>query len=180
MTTEVPGDSDIQQLWDSFEHTAFRLEAQPSYAVPEEQESLAEFRSGGPMTPHTEIGYFEAWLDQVRGLVQDGRRVRRVRILDAPPSEYQRWELWSDHWYRDVGEEITYLDRELATSLGIPSEDWWLFDDTAVVLLRQDADRTLSRWEFETEPERVAPYVAWRELALRRASPTAPKLPADP
>mgnify|MGYP006178464347 CR=1 FL=1 len=43
-----------------------------------------------------------------------GKRVERVRVVDDPPSDYLRFEISITPHNLAVGEDIRYLDRDLA------------------------------------------------------------------
>jgi hypothetical protein len=149
---------------------AFRIEAQPSYRTsPAESEALAGFLAGNAQPPSA-FPVWQSWLDQVRGWTEGGKTLARVRIIDSPPTGYQRWSLWCTNWHRDAGEDIRYLTREAADNLGIPRGDWQLFDHSRLVLMTftdtgEPAGKTLI-----TEPAVIRRYQGWRVLALRHAT----------
>ena len=102
MATPISGD-EFGELLRTFQRSAFRLEVQPFYAIGEEQPEFERFLAGSPRPP-TEISWWNAWLGQVAGLTRQGKTVTRVRVLDEPPTDYQRWMLWADPWYAEAGE----------------------------------------------------------------------------
>jgi hypothetical protein len=167
---------ELQALLSNFELTAFRLEAQPKYAVTEEREAFEGFVAGAPRPP-SEYAWWQEWLDMIRDLNRRGRRIERVRVLAEPPSDYQRWECWGDRWHGEAGEHISYLPRSEALAAGLPLEDWWLFDSSRLVLMQFNAEGTLTASELNTEPETVSRYCELRELAIRRAPPACEYLP---
>ena len=59
--------------------TAFRLELQPAYAEPVEQETLTKFLAGQPQEP-TQVPAIRDWFDQVARMTREGRRMERVRV----------------------------------------------------------------------------------------------------
>ena len=154
----------------TFRRTAFRLETRDSYALGYERADFGQFLAGSPVPP-PEIDWWRPWLDRVTRWRQEGKAVCRVRVLADPPTDYQRWMLWSDRWAAEAGEEIRYLSRTRAEALGVPLADWWLLDDERVILMRftetgEDAGKVLV-----TKPSDVAPYREWRDRALRNATP---------
>jgi hypothetical protein len=97
----------------------------------------------------------------------------RVRIVDTPPTDYQRWMQWMDRWNGEAGEEILYLTRQGAREAGIipqiGPDDWWLFDDERLVVMRHDGDgRRIQAELFMNEPE-VEQALQWRERTIRAA-----------
>src|SRR5262245_44978292 len=103
----------MQTLSDSFtafKTEAFRLEVLPAYSIPSEVDALVAFRQG--RVPAVAPDYRE-WLDLVARTTDGGRRIVRVRIVDVPPTEYQRFELeWAYLLNVDAGESIRYITRQ--------------------------------------------------------------------
>lgn len=165
---------DFNSLFRYFHDTAFRLETRPFYAVAEEREAYEGFLAGHP-EPLTAFGFFTAWRDQIADLTARGRRVERVRLLDDPPSDYQRWEIWAGPFSADAGEVIRYLPRHRAIDLRIPdTDDWWLFDSQRLAHVRFDEEGRPLGGEIVTDPDIVAQHCAWRDLAVQHASDPVP------
>lgn len=176
MTVTRISEKEFGDLLRSFARTAFRFEARDAYAIGFEREEYERFMAGSPRPP-SEIGWWREWLDQTARLTREGKTVSRVRVLAEPPSDYQRWMLWADPWYAAAGEQITYLTHREAYSLGLPDNDWWLLDGERALSMAFDAGgRVRARW-LVTDPERIAQYLEWRDLAVRNAT-TAEKFAA--
>lgn len=170
---------DFNDLFRYFTRSAVRLETQAVYLVAEEQESVAEFLAGEPR-PVTEFGFYAAWLDKIRAATTAGKRVERVRILDEPPTDYQRWEVWSGQFNQAAGEVIRYLPRSRAVAVGLPVEnDWWLFDGEQLAVMRFDGDGTPLGGEILTDAGTVAQHQAWWELAVEHSQPVPPTSVVD-
>ncbi len=124
-------DDEFADAFRTFATTAFRLELQPAYAEPVEQETVAKFLAGQPERPSDVPGIRE-WLEQVSQMAREGRRIERVRVHEDPPTDYQRWERWAGQWNVDAGEMIHYLTRRQAEDAGllpaVGGDDWWLLD----------------------------------------------------
>ena len=102
----------------------------------------------------------------------EGKTVSRVRVLDEPPTDYQRWLLWADPWHAAAGEDIRYIPRSRAVRVGLPlAHDWWLLDDTRVITMRFTPDGEVDGKMLITDPELVAKYRAWHSIAVRNAIP---------
>lgn len=157
-------------MFRTFRESAFHLETREHYAMTYERDAFQRFLDGRPLPP-SGLPWWQAWLDQMRELTRQGKRIRRVRVLSEPPSDYQRWELWGTPWHIEVGEEIRYISRHRAEQIGLPLEyDWWLFDDERLIITRfTDAGEIASK-ELITDPGNVAPYRTWRDLAVRNAT----------
>ncbi len=123
--------------------SAWRLEAQPTYAIPREQPNLARWRAGEAPP----AGHNAAWRGQVRSWTTAGKTVGRVRLLDSPRTEYQRYQLeWSIPGNTAAGEVVYLVEAGTAAELGIARQDFWMFergDDLTVVRLNFAEDGTL-------------------------------------
>jgi Family of unknown function (DUF6879) len=165
---------DFNNLFRYFTATAVRLEVQPVYAVTDERESVDEFLAGEPR-PVTEFPFYAQWLDRIRTATAHGKRVERVRVLDEPPTDYQRWEIWSGQYNAAAGETIRYLRRSRALQIGVPvTDDWWMFDSQHVALMRFAADGEPLGGEIVSDPTIVSRHRAWWDLAVAHSSPTPP------
>lgn len=169
---------DFNYLFDRFQVEAFRLETLPVYRVAEEQQWFDQFLDG-TIRPLTEIPFFAEWHASIRAATAEGRAVRRVRILDEPPTDYQRFEIWAGQFNSAAGETLLYLTRGRAAELGLPLDhDWWLFDQQRLAIMRFDPDGRPLGGDITTDKHLVRQHRAWRDLALRHATPCGEWLPA--
>lgn len=165
-----PRDDLSDDLLSLFTRSAFRLETQPTYAMTYEADDFAKFLAGSPVPP-PDVGWWRPWLDQMAALTRAGKRIGRVRIVDDPPSDYTRWELWAAPWHAQAGEQISYLLRARAAEVGLPLDaDWWLLDDERVLILRYTDAGEMTGRELVTDPAVVAQHRKWRDLAVRHAT----------
>ncbi|MEU8364907.1 DUF6879 family protein [Nonomuraea sp. NPDC048882] len=163
-----------------FKHTAFRLELQPSYLVPEETKILAAFLKGEPRSP---VPVYQDWYNQVAEGVRQGKRIERVRVQDDPPTPYQRFERWLDAWNVASGEIMRYLTRQQAFDIGLlpdaGSTDWWLLDSSQLIIMRFDEAGRPGTHELVDDPAVVVQACAWRDLAVHHSVLSTPDAPAD-
>ena len=164
------GEAEFGYLLRTFERYAFRFETQPAYALDYEQADFDRFLAGNPIPP-PEVGWWQPWFSQIRNQTRAGRLISRVRVLAEPPTDYQRWGLWAAPWHEDAGEHMTYLTRRKADDLGLPRDDWWLLDDERVIAMGFDAEGHVTGKTLITDPELIARYLRWRDLAVRNATP---------
>jgi hypothetical protein len=73
------------------------------------------------------------YTDVVAPAARRGVALRRARIVSEPVSDYVRWE----HWLTGpvnitAGETVRWLPRRLASTLAIPGNPYWIFDDHLV------------------------------------------------
>ncbi|WP_166379813.1 DUF6879 family protein [Catellatospora methionotrophica] len=168
--SEVLAGEDFESLWRYYRVSAFRLETQPVYTVAGEQDTLRRYLTGHPQHP-ADVPYLATWLDQIRQVTAEGRRVERVRIVDEPPTDYQRWERWVGQWNTEAGERIRYLSRAVAESIGLPlAADWWLFDEERVAVMRFDETGRPLGGTVVTDPAVVVQHLAWRDLAIKHSA----------
>ncbi|WP_017623149.1 DUF6879 family protein [Nocardiopsis chromatogenes] len=137
MADLIPPGPDLDRLFRDFRFTAWRLETRRAYGVAEEDRPYREWLAGRDPG----IGWFVPWLGLVRAETAKGKRMERVRLVDDPPSDYLRWELWGTPYNLAAGEDIRYLPRGHPVVRELPAEDFWLFDSEAVARLCFDGDR---------------------------------------
>ncbi|WP_406482948.1 DUF6879 family protein [Streptomyces sp. NBC_01615] len=155
------------QLFERFEHTAWRLETRRRYASDEATDTWAQFVRGE--TPTWDLT--TPWSVTIREKTAGGARVGRVRIVDDPATQGQRYLLAYAEKNTALGEDIRNLSRAEADRLSLPAEDFWIFDSRLVALLRFDADDNFTDVELITEPAEVVRYAMVRDAAMHHAVP---------
>lgn len=153
-------------FFNSYRREAFRLETLPVYNVSKEQVELENFLTSGRL----DIPDEDPWLTRVRRFRQTGRWIGRVHVICRPLTDYLRYEFAVYRHTVAAGEDVRILDLTDRPNPGLPAEDFWLFDDTAIVRMDYKPDGTQLRREL-LENVDPAPYVAWKRLALRHAQP---------
>lgn len=152
--------------------SAFRFEQQPAYAVDYERDLYDLFLAGTPEPP-TKSEALRGWLIQVKQHTSKGKRIERVRIIDEPPTDYQRWTAWMDRWNREAGEIIHYLTRRKArVAQLLPAAgdtDWWLLDDERLMTMAYNDEGRRIGTHLTTEEAAVQQARLWRDLAVRTA-----------
>lgn len=152
-------------LFHDFQRSAFRLETRERYGVPSEQAAFQAFLAG----EDPDLSWFGSWLDLVRSQTGRGRRIERVRIVDTPPTDYQRFELYATPLNLAAGEDIRYLPREAARRLGLPEHDFWLFDAQTIAYLHFDSGDRLLGAELSQDPDRLAEHLSAQRTAWTHA-----------
>lgn len=130
--------NDFVQLFDRFEHSAFRLETLDRYTVEEEEKELTRFVGGEPL-PHDPNS---EWCGFLKDAAAEGKQVSRVHKLPRRLTPYLRFELeWCYPYSAEAGEEIGLLLPDAREEVrALASEDFWLFDDRQVVAMLYDRD----------------------------------------
>jgi hypothetical protein len=151
-------------------HSAFRWEAQPAYALGYERENFARFLAGSPVPP-PEIEWWRPWLTRIAQMTAEGKLFSRVRVLDEPTNDYQRWMIWTGQWNVEAGEHIGYMTRSKTRQLSLSGTyDWWLLDDERLIIMRYSASGEIADKEMITEPGAIARHRDWRDLAVLNAA----------
>ncbi|MGW4272898.1 DUF6879 family protein [Streptomyces seoulensis] len=112
--------------------SAVHLEMRDSYAVDYEAGPFADWRRGFRHDPADRDSWWRPWLDIVQEAVGRGIVIRRARIVSEPVSEYTRY--LHDTTFTNVaaGELVRWLPRRQASTIALPGNDFWLFDDQVV------------------------------------------------
>jgi len=131
-----------QFIDEHFRRDLFRLETRERYNVESDGDDLGRFLRGErePAAP----GKAE-WLEHVRRESRAGLVSRRVNVLRAPLSDYQRYECeWGYTYLVDAGEQIRILDlSHRSDDGGIRAiGDFFLIDNAhALRMIYDDNDR---------------------------------------
>ncbi|MBF9066570.1 DUF6879 family protein [Streptacidiphilus fuscans] len=162
-------DASWLDLFDTFERAALRLETQPSYLVDAEQEEYAQFLATGAVEDEEPD---RRWRRQMRAARDTGRQVARVRLIDEPPADYQRFLIACNRFNDEDGEDIRYLNYRRADELDLPREDFWLFDDATLLRMRFDElGRPLDKELVDNDPAAAKQARDWLALAMKHATP---------
>ncbi|MEU3222648.1 DUF6879 family protein [Streptomyces sp. NPDC006976] len=160
---------EIAQYFAEFQHTAFRLETRRGYATDRAGTRFQAFMNGTDPVPQP--GH--PWNVNVRAKAEQGARFCRVRIVDDPPTDGQRFLMATAAGNVEAGEDIRVLPRVEAVQLGLPDFDLWLFDSRVLVRMHiDDTDTTIGVDLIEDAGEVLAACRA-RDAALAAARPSA-------
>lgn len=116
---------ELTELIDSFQREALHLEMRDSYGTAAEIPHLAKWEAGKP----DDAGWLQPWFDRVHAATQAGKIFRRARIISEPVSNYQKWVLKDSHRFVEAGEDIRWVPRSHVSTVALPGNDFWLFDD---------------------------------------------------
>ncbi|MGQ4402543.1 DUF6879 family protein [Streptomyces hayashii] len=155
------------RMFTTLKHSAWRLETRHRYAWDEQQPQYAQFLAEG----RVDWDLTDPWCQGRREQSHLGKRFERVRILDEPPTIGQRYLLDNARRNEAVGETIRVLARSRAEELGLPREDFWIFDSRVVALLHFSEDDEMGDIELITNPVDVLRYAQAREAAWHFAVP---------
>ncbi|MFH8474706.1 DUF6879 family protein [Streptomyces sp. NPDC018000] len=159
--------SSISHLFREFRHTAWRLETRCGYASDRRSPKWARWQAGEDVANDT-----SAWLENVAGQTAAGKRFERVRLVDEPPTEGQRFLLASAPGNVGAGEDIRNLTRAQAEQLRLPDYDVWLFDSKIVARFAFDENDTTLGVHVTEDPAEVLATCQARDAAWHHAVPT--------
>lgn len=149
---------DFDALFDRFRATVVRLESLPAYSVGgAEADRIDAWRRGEPR-PERSVRT-SPWLARIAVTTATaGKTWGRVRVLDDPPTDYQRYQLSSYVESQAAGEAVTVVERgDVGFELG---PDFWLFDagtdDAYAAVMNYDADGRWMGVDLVTDAGRVA------------------------
>ncbi|MFG2640798.1 DUF6879 family protein [Streptomyces sp. NPDC048370] len=168
MPTLIPFE-EIAYLFADFQHTAFRLETRRGYATDAVGARFHAFMRGTDPQPEPD----HPWNVNVRGKAEQGARFARVRIIDEPPTDGQRFLMAAAAGNVEAGEDIRVITRAEADRLGLPGWDFWLFDSHTLVRMHIDDTDTTTGVEVVEDPAEVLAACRARDAALAAAVPSA-------
>jgi Family of unknown function (DUF6879) len=155
-------------LYQNCRVSAYRLEVQQYYHVPEDIERQAAFREGRPLPPPRPHAVESLRL--IRQLTQAGRRIGRVHVVDRPLSEYVRYELSLYPSNVEAGEEVWIADRSAHPDLDQLRTDFAIIDGETgqpdvITFQYDDAGRLLG---YEHVADRDLARRCWQDFVLVR------------
>jgi hypothetical protein len=151
----------------TFEHSAFRLQLLPHYDVPSEREEFVRFCAGAPVPDRSAV----PWLDTIRRQVGQGRTWTTVHVVPSPMTPYFRYLLdWWLVFQAQAGATVMFLDANHGAPLrDLAAKDFWLFDDSHLVLLDYDSSGLFLGATNATSADALAAARRAREFALANA-----------
>ncbi|WP_017239516.1 DUF6879 family protein [Streptomyces sp. SS] len=160
--------TEITHLFREFRHTAWRLETRRGYATDRNSPKWARWKAGADITAEP----LDAWRENVAAARAEGKRFERVRLVDEPLTEGQRFLLDSGLGNVDAGEDIRNLPRAEAERLNLPDYDFWLFDSRILARFVFDEDDTTLGVILSEDPADIAAACQARDAAWHHAPPT--------
>jgi hypothetical protein len=157
----------LGELFDTFQRDAFRLETLADYSGSGSTDAYRAFLAGDPQPED----YNAEWVSELRSHTSKGKRIYRVHVLSRTLTPYLRFELgWGYQKNATGGEEFFILD---TTEKPNPLEgvgDFWLFDETAAVVMQYDEKGAITGRETLPD-ERAREFVTYRDTALSHSVP---------
>lgn len=170
--------SAFMEQFDTVERSALRLESRPSTDIEEERSELQAFLAGE--LPEAREWTPDAWTTMVTLRTSSGAVFRRVRVMDQPLTDYNRYMIYCGRRSVSIGEDVRYLPRTEANALDLPDHDFWVFDSTRLVELRFTADNRPLGHDLISDPVVAARHEDWIHRASAVATPWADYVAEDP
>ncbi len=143
---------EFRHLIATFRTSAVHLETRDAYGTAVELPHMAQWKAG----ELDDLGWMRDYCDTVRAHVAAGRTIRRARIVSEPLSEYQRWSHSIAHALSDAGEQIHWVPRTRVSTIAVPGNDYYLFDDRLALFLHYSGDGLATDRTVSTEPAVIA------------------------
>lgn len=144
------------RLFDEFTRSAWRYECQGEYHEPVEEEPWRQWRGGV-----RDNSWIKPWTERVREMRRQGKTFQRVRMLTDPLTEYLRWMLYVTDANVAAGDEIRWVDEQTAHDLGMPSYDFYIFDEDRVAIMHF-GDHGVVGADLIDDEDVVARHLAWQ------------------
>lgn len=142
--------------------SAVHLEMRDDYG---DNERFAAWRRGDRIDWDNRSSWWRGFHDRIAEAVARGVSVRRARIVSEPVSEYIRWEHEMTRANLAAGEQVRWVPRRLASTLVLPCNDYWLFDDRLARVHHFAGDGSLVADEFTSEPDALKLFATSFEAA---------------
>lgn len=174
----ILSDETFNALFMSAESSVLRLESRRHTDIPGEQAELRAFLAGElPEVRQWEHNWFTRMVSEHAAA---GRPFRRVRVMDEPLTEYNRFMIYTGSRNVAVGEDIRYLSRATADALELPDHDFWVYDSKRLAELRfTDSGRFIGQ-DLITNPSIVARHEEWIQRGFAAATPSTEYVAEDP
>lgn len=160
-----PGEMTFERFLSTAQRSAIHVEMREGYG--DDDPAFQRWRETGS----TEYDW-SGWIKLIGSAVERGVKVRRVRIVSEPITDYIRWEHAISYGNIEAGEELRWLPRRLAYDLLLPGADLWMVDHRLVRYNFNAGDgHSLRQYEYVSDPRKVAQVVASVEMIWDRAIP---------
>lgn len=162
---------ELYELVETCRESVFRLEALQEYNVPGDRERYEAFRETRtvPERPTSRSHRI------TRELVDAGKRLVRVHVVDVPLTSYMEYELAAYSENIDAGEDVRITDRAAHPGLTELTEEFMLIDDETdqpvVVWYDWSSDGQIHGWDRSDDSDDIARCRARRDLAVVHSVP---------
>lgn len=149
--------------------SAIHLEMRDSYE-PDDPDWL-DWRAGHRFDPAQR---WNTWFTMMTESTARGVQARRARIVSEPVTDYVRYEYdVTEPFNIASGEAVRWLPRSKTVGMLLPAMDFWVFDETVLVINHFDGYGGNLRHEQLDDPPLAARYSHAFDEIWNRATPHA-------
>ncbi|MFD0132891.1 DUF6879 family protein [Streptomyces sp. NPDC127159] len=163
----------IADLMDQCTRSAVHLEMRDHYGVAAEAEDFRKWLETGHVDTDPASPGWAPWVDLVSRAVARGVAVRRARIVSEPVTDYIRYEHASTAVNVHAGEQVRWLPRRQASTIALPGNDFWLFDDRIIRWGHFSGDGAIVGHDISEDPAAVKLCTDAFEAVWDRGTPHA-------
>ena len=148
--------TEFSALFEGVKRSAWRWECQGDYST--DHQKVENWLSG-----RVARGEYSDWFRYIQEITSEGILFERVRMVTEPLTDYLVWMLAVTNRNVDAGEDIRWCKESSVKELGMPSYDFYIFDDNRVVILRHDEEKNFTHAEIIDDEDFVAEHRALRD-----------------
>jgi hypothetical protein len=168
---EAISEQQRDQFFTSYRREALHLEMRDVYATNIERDRFHTWLSGQPLDPAEEAQWWRPWFEMMHRNTAAGKTLRRLRIISEPVTDYIRFEWLDATKLVEAGEDVRWLPRRRASTLLLPGNDFWLFDDQTVTFTHFAGNGEVLDHELTVDPAVVQTCRTAFEAAWALATP---------
>ncbi|GLW16524.1 MULTISPECIES: DUF6879 family protein [Streptomyces] len=169
-------DPTLEELLRRCERRAVHLELRDGYM--RDDPMFVAWQQGHREDPADRNSWWRPWLSLIQETTARGVEVCRGRVISEPVSDYVRFEYDVTFTNVAAGEQVRWLPRRRATDLALSGNDFWLMDDTVVMVNHFDGDGQFTGEEVVVEPALIKLCASAFEAVWERAIPHEAYRPA--
>ncbi|MEU9890142.1 DUF6879 family protein [Sphaerisporangium sp. NPDC051011] len=167
----------IEQYLQTCTVSAVHLEMRDGYM--QNDPDYDAWKNGYHIDPGDRRSWWRPWLQNIVDATSRGVKVRRVRIVSEPLSQYIRYEYDVTFPNIRAGEEIRWLSRRKTSDLALPGNDFWLFDERLLLITHFSGEGDVVDRELSTDVGLIKHASDAFESVWRRAVPHEKYRPAQ-
>src|SRR5260370_27118555 len=136
----------------TFKRDAIHLEMRDIHATDIEKDRFRKWLDGETLNQADEAEWGPPWHTMMRRNMDASKTMRRLRIVSEPVTDYIRFEWLDTEQLVKAGEDVRWLPRRHASTLLLPGNDFWMFDDETVAFTYFSGDGVILVYELTTAP----------------------------
>lgn len=166
--------NNFDKNWRNAKNSIFRMEGRPEYKIPGEEGLIAKWKKGE--LDISGNANWQKWIASLKKAAAKGIAVKRVRVAPKTINSYIRFEI--DLWQKystKCGEQFFFIDaadyKAIANGCGFDPKDFWLFDDTSLLMMNYTPAGQFSGDIQITDTGMISRYRELKEKLLKASQP---------